>query len=63
MKDPGDLLTRIKLLTGVVEVGLFVDMCQAAYFGNEDGTITTKSRDGKVVEGLKFDVLRDPVLS
>lgn len=63
MKDPGDLLRRIKLLTGVIEVGLFVDMCEAAYFGNQDGTITSKSRDGSVKDGITFDVLRDPTLS
>ncbi|UZJ52330.1 hypothetical protein CBS101457_001650 [Exobasidium rhododendri] len=63
MKDPKDLFSRIKQFTGVVEVGLFVNMCEAAYFGNSDGSITSKSRDGKVVEGIQFDVLRDPSLS
>lgn len=29
------LLTRIKMLTGVVEVGLFCHMAKAVYFGNE----------------------------
>lgn len=29
------LLERIKMLTGVVEVGLFCGMAKAAYFGNE----------------------------
>ena len=61
MKDPSDLLTRIKLLTGVVEVGLFCGMCKAAYFGNEDGTITIKSADGKVQEGVSFDASVLPV--
>ena len=28
------LLSSIKMLTGVVEVGLFCQMAQAAYFGN-----------------------------
>lgn len=60
MKDPGDLLNRIKLLTGVLEVGLFVDMCQAAYFGNQDGSITAKARDGSVQTGITFDVSRNP---
>jgi ribose 5-phosphate isomerase A len=63
MKDPRDLLQRIKLLTGVIEVGLFVDMCEAAYFGNEDGTITSKSKDGSIKEGIVFDVFRNPLLS
>lgn len=29
------LLASIKLLTGVVEVGLFCDVVKAAYFGNQ----------------------------
>lgn len=28
-------MAQIKMLTGVVEVGLFCHMAQAAYFGNE----------------------------
>jgi len=35
MEDPLALLTKIKMLTGVVEVGLFCNMATAAYFGNE----------------------------
>ena len=34
-KDPRSLLTRLKMLTGVVEVGLFCGMAKAAYFGNQ----------------------------
>lgn len=48
MKDPVDLLHRIKMLTGVVEVGLFCNMAKAAYFGNEDGSVTIRSDDGGV---------------
>lgn len=33
--DEMQLLRDIKMLTGVVEVGLFCDMAKAAYFGNE----------------------------
>ncbi|EPQ25741.1 uncharacterized protein PFL1_06735 [Pseudozyma flocculosa PF-1] len=55
MKDPSELLVKIKLLTGVVEVGLFCNMCKAAYFGNQDGTITIKTADGKVQENVAFD--------
>jgi len=32
---PYEIMTRIKMLTGVVEVGLFCNMAKAAYFGNE----------------------------
>ena len=37
--DPGGLAAEIKRLVGVVEVGLFVNMADAAYFGN-DGIIS-----------------------
>jgi len=47
MEKPQQLLTKIKMLTGVVEVGLFTNMCKAAYFGNEDGSVTIKWEDGR----------------
>ncbi|KAG2365819.1 ribose-5-phosphate isomerase [Suillus spraguei] len=51
MTDPSTMLAKIKMLTGVVEVGLFCDMAQAAYFGNEDGSVTVKRKvENKVVE-------------
>ncbi|CAG8597918.1 7340_t:CDS:2 [Acaulospora morrowiae] len=34
---PGDMMKQIKLLTGVVEVGLFIDMAEIVYIGCEDG--------------------------
>nr|ODN86039.1 ribose-5-phosphate isomerase [Cryptococcus depauperatus CBS 7841] len=48
MRKPQDLLHRIKMLTGVVEVGLFCGMAKAAYFGNEDGSVTIRAQDGSV---------------
>ncbi|KAJ9092805.1 ribose-5-phosphate isomerase rki1 [Naganishia friedmannii] len=48
MKRPAELLTKIKLLTGVVEVGLFCGMAKAAYFGNADGSVSVRSTDGTV---------------
>lgn len=60
MRDPQDLLQRIKLLTGVLEVGLFCNMAKAAYFGNQDGTITSKLIDGTVSAGVVFDVTKSP---
>lgn len=33
--DPEGLAEKIKKLVGVVEVGLFINMADAAYFGNE----------------------------
>jgi len=41
------LLTKIKLMTGVVEVGLFCGMAKAAYFGNEDGSVSVRWEGGK----------------
>jgi ribose 5-phosphate isomerase A len=33
---------RIKLLPGVVEVGLFCGMAEKAFFGQADGSFTTR---------------------
>ena len=33
--DPKTLAKKIKEFVGVVEVGLFINMADAAYFGNE----------------------------
>ncbi|KAF8271114.1 ribose-5-phosphate isomerase [Lactarius quietus] len=49
MQKPHELLARIKLLTGVVEVGLFCNVVKAAYFGNQDGSVTVKLENGEVV--------------
>jgi len=50
MMDPFTLMAKIKMLTGVVEVGLFCHMAKAAYFGNADGSVTIKRNDGTVEE-------------
>jgi len=60
MKDPYTLLAKIKMLTGVVEVGLFCHMVKAAYFGNLDGSVTVKSDDGQVHQVEKGE---SPVLA
>ncbi|CAJ0633548.1 14424_t:CDS:2 [Entrophospora sp. SA101] len=39
INEPGELSKKIKLITGVVEVGLFVNMAKVAYFGNENGSV------------------------
>lgn len=56
------LLTRIKMLTGVVEVGLFCHMAKAAYFGNADGSVTIKFHDGQVeqVQADKSPLIEKP---
>ncbi|RXK42161.1 ribose-5-phosphate isomerase [Tremella mesenterica] len=48
MENALELLHRIKMLTGVVEVGLFCHMAKAAYFGNEDGSVSIRTADGAV---------------
>ncbi|KAF8632658.1 hypothetical protein AX17_004791 [Amanita inopinata Kibby_2008] len=48
MKDPYRVMTQIKMLTGVVEVGVFCHMAKAAYFGNEDGSVTIRWDDGRI---------------
>ncbi|KAJ6558677.1 ribose-5-phosphate isomerase [Mycena sp. CBHHK59/15] len=50
MKTPYTIMAQIKMLTGVVEVGVFCNMAKAAYFGNEDGSVTVKWNDGRVEE-------------
>lgn len=47
-KDPYGLLAKIKMLTGVVEVGIFCHMIKAAYFGNQDGSVTVRWDNGKI---------------
>ncbi|KAG9315320.1 ribose-5-phosphate isomerase [Chiua virens] len=49
VQAPASLLAKIKMLTGVVEVGLFCNITQAAYFGNQDGSVTVKRAQGKEV--------------
>ncbi|KAF8192964.1 ribose-5-phosphate isomerase [Pholiota molesta] len=46
MEDPFTIMAQIKMLTGVVEVGLFCKMAKAAYFGNPDGSVTIRNLDG-----------------
>lgn len=46
MRNPKALLHEIKLMTGVVEVGIFTDICQAAFFGMEDGSVKVQRPDG-----------------
>ncbi|KAF4610011.1 hypothetical protein D9613_010645 [Agrocybe pediades] len=56
MIDPYVIMAQIKMLTGVVEVGLFCHMAKAAYFGNSaslpfrtsDGSVTVRWQDGQV---------------
>ncbi|TYZ61810.1 hypothetical protein PybrP1_002292 [[Pythium] brassicae (nom. inval.)] len=42
LRDPKTLSDRVKLLPGVVEVGLFCGMAEKAFFGQADGSFTTR---------------------
>ena len=42
--DPAKVLRDVKLITGVVEVGLFCNMAEMAYFGCEDGSVTIRRK-------------------
>lgn len=46
MKKPQELLQKVKMLTGVLEVGLFCNMAKAAFFGLDDGTVLVRRPDG-----------------
>ena len=64
MREPDLLLSKIKMLTGVVECGLFIGMARAAYFGNEDGTVTVRWSDGQteiLKEGQEARIRREHV--
>lgn len=41
MYDWEDMNKSLKMITGVVETGLFVKMAEKAYFGMADGTVAT----------------------
>ncbi|WP_457558039.1 ribose 5-phosphate isomerase A [Candidatus Harpocratesius sp.] len=43
IKDPANLDLQLKKIPGVVETGLFVGMAVKAFFGQKDGTLTTRS--------------------
>ena len=62
--NPESLLYRIKMLTGIMEVGLFCAMTDAAYFGNVDGTVTIRNSDGSIYSlssvGEKPDMIKGP---
>ncbi len=44
ISNPEDLEKRIKMIPGVVETGLFINMAKKAFFGHPDGTITTREK-------------------
>jgi len=47
LEEPHTVMREIKMITGVVEVGLFCGIARAAYFGNADGSVAIKWEDGR----------------
>ena len=44
ISNAGELHSKLKLLTGVVDTGLFVDMASKAHIGQKDGSVLTQFR-------------------
>jgi len=44
ISDPKMLNQRIKMLPGVVETGLFIEMAEKVYFGQKDGSLISRKR-------------------
>jgi len=42
--DPSSLELSIRSIVGVICTGLFIGMADKAYFGQPDGTVTTRER-------------------
>jgi ribose 5-phosphate isomerase A len=47
ISQPDKLHQQLKLLVGVIETGLFVQMAEKVFFGESDGSISTLSRTKK----------------
>ena len=46
LSDPASLAAELKQLTGVVDTGLFINLAQKAYFGQADGSVSTRELPG-----------------
>ena len=42
MENPKEINEKLKMIPGVVETGLFIDMTIKAFFGQKDGSVTTR---------------------
>ncbi|KAK9759658.1 ribose-5-phosphate isomerase rki1, variant 2 [Basidiobolus ranarum] len=42
IENPAQLEKDLIIIPGILEVGLFINMAQIAYFGNEDGTVASR---------------------
>lgn len=46
IKDAVELHQKIKNITGVVDTGLFIGHADKAYFGEQDGSVVIRTKDG-----------------
>jgi len=46
IENPAELDAKLQNIVGVVETGLFVGMAEKAYFGMQDGTVSTRVSTG-----------------
>ena len=44
IQNPEMLNQKLKMLPGVVETGLFINMAVKAYFGQQDGSVVTREK-------------------
>lgn len=51
------MLASIKLITGVLEVGIFPHMADAAYFGLEDGSVQVQEKVYQEGSTDKFEIV------
>jgi ribose 5-phosphate isomerase A len=42
VKNPAEINNKLLLIPGVVDTGLFIGMASKAYFGQKDGSVTTR---------------------
>jgi ribose 5-phosphate isomerase A len=47
IEDPLELNTRLKIIPGVIETGLFLNMADVVYIGKRDGTVSVIEKGGK----------------
>lgn len=45
--NPKELNEKLLHIPGIVETGLFIDMAEKVYFGNKDGSVTEKLKNGQ----------------
>jgi ribose 5-phosphate isomerase len=44
ISSPGELASQLKLMPGIIEVGLFCNMVEKAYFGSADGSVNIQAK-------------------